>query len=92
MGERGAVEGQLVPRHAAVVRQHAQDRVAEAQVVVRRARGPQRQRRAALAQHVETRAVVDLTVTQQHARDARVTHGAGGLQRGAALELRQDVR
>ena len=78
-------------RDAAVVRQHAGQRQAVFEFGQDFARGQQRQRAAALAQHEQAGGVVDLRVHQQHGGNAAVAQGARRLQLRSGTDLRQDV-
>jgi hypothetical protein len=86
-----ALQRNVVPVDAAVVRQHLEERVAAAQVLTHQGMAPEFVRLPVFAQHIQAGGVVDLRVHQKDRADGGVAKAARRLQRWKTPDLLEDV-
>ncbi len=86
------VHGHGMPFDAAIVLEHAKQRVTPGEVLVHHAGAVDLQRTAVLAQHHKARRMVDLGIDEDDGTDRGVAYRAPRLQVREGAELRPDVR
>ena len=89
--ERFPVHGYGMPFDAAIVLQHAKQWITPGEVLVHHSGAVDLQRAGVLAQHHETRRMIDLGIDEDDGADRGVANRAPRLQIGEGAELRPDV-